>query len=201
VRLQAIFTLDSYFQVRRLQIQAQDPENASMQLIHSFLPALALLAFALMPSSSFAQQKIELEGRASRVDGTRIELYEGLIALEARDAEFEADYKGPQSVSDLTSGTAVEIVASIQPNGSISASHIEINDEKNPDNSIAGLVSAMDQAAHAFTIGPVSIFFDYNTRLKKLSAIQNETFVQATLELSGGRLRASMVERENPDDD
>ncbi|MDA0205458.1 MAG: DUF5666 domain-containing protein [Acidobacteria bacterium] len=171
-----------------------------MQHTQRFLPAFALLALILAPQASLAQQRIELEGRVSRVDGTRIELSGGLVALEARGAEFEAGNDILRGVSDLTSGTAVEIIASVQPDGSMTATEIEINNEKNPEDSIKGVVSAVDQAARSFTIGPLMIYFDDATRLKKLSAIQSGSFVEATLDVSDGRLRATLVEREKPND-
>jgi hypothetical protein len=164
-----------------------------------FFLALALTA-VLTPASVAAQDRIELEGPISRVSGTRIELYGGLVAFEASGAEIETDDESFRNISDLKPGTDIEVDALVRPDGTIAAVRVEVSDEKDPDTEIGGVISSVNEIAGTFSIGPVEVAFDGATKLKDLSAIQAGTLVEVTLDVSGGRLRALLVEREEADD-
>ena len=154
----------------------------------------------LTPASVVAQDRIELEGPISRVNGTRIELYGGLVTFEASGAEIETDDEGFRNVSDLKPGTDIEVNALIRADGTIAAVRVEVSDEKDPDTELGGVIRSVNEGAGTFSVGPVEIAFDGATKLKDLSAIQAGILVEVTLDVSGGRLRAVLVEREEADD-
>jgi hypothetical protein len=154
----------------------------------------------LAPAPAAAQERIELEGPVTKVDGTKIELYGGLVVFETQGAEIETDDDSFRNVSDLKVGTDIEVDANVRADGVIVATKIEVSDEKNPGTEIGGVIGKVDEAAGTFTIGPVTIHRDGSTKLKKLTAIQSGLFVEVTLDVSGASLRATMVEREEADD-
>lgn len=157
---------------------------------------LALLAVVATP----AQERIELEGSVSAIQGARVELFGGLVAFEAGEARIEGEYDGNDlsDISDLRPGADVEVKATVQPDGSILATRIEVSDEREPDNELGGVVATVGESS--FTIGPISVEFDDATRLRKLTSVQAGTLVEVALDVSNGRLRASAIEREKPDD-
>lgn len=163
------------------------------------LAALAAAAL-LTPASAAAQDRIELEGPITNVAGTVIELYGGLVSFEARGAEIETDDENFKNVSDLKPGTDIEVDATVNAAGSIRAVRVEVSDEKDPDTEIGGVIGSVNEAAGTFTIGSVTVHFNGSTKLKDLSSIQSGTLIEATLDVSGGRLLALLVEREEADD-
>ena len=165
----------------------------------TYAAAAAALAL-LVPTGAAAQTRIELEGPVTNVAGSMIELYGGLVKFQASGAEIETDDESFRNISDLKPGTDVEVDATIDGDGTIQAVRVEVSDEKNPDTELGGVISAVDEAAGTFNIGPVTVHFDGATRLKDLSAIQSGTLIEATLDVSGGRLLALLVEREEADD-
>lgn len=164
------------------------------------IATLATLALVLSPAAAVAQERIELEGPISAVNGTEIELYGGLVKFQASGAEIETDDENFRNISDLKPGTDLEVDATIRPDGTIAAARVEVSDEKDPDTELGGVISSVDEAAGTFSIGPVKISFDGSTKLKDISAIQAGTLVEVTLDISSGRLRALLVEREEADD-
>ena len=158
--------------------------------------ALALLA----PTGAAAQNRIELEGPITNVVGSLIELYGGLVKFEAAGAEIETDDENIKNIADLRPGTDIEVDAKLNSDGTIQAVRVEVSDEKDPDTELGGVISSVDESAGTFDIGPVTVHFDGATRLKDLSSIRAGTLIEATLDVSGGRLLALLVEREEADD-
>ena len=65
--------------------------------------ALAGLAFTLSPQLG-AQSEIELEGAMTQVDGTKIELFDGLVSVEVLGAKIHTDDEAFINISDLKVG-------------------------------------------------------------------------------------------------
>ena len=117
----------------------------------------------------------------------RIVAADGVPAAAARPAQsFEGEFE-----IEIPAGTRLR---------SITATDVEVSDERDPDTEIGGVISTVDEAAGTFTIGPVTVHWDGATKLRDLSELRAGVLVEATLDVSGGRLRASMVEREEDDD-
>ncbi len=159
------------------------------------LGALAGLAL-IAPTQVRAQEKIDLEGAISAVNGTRIELFGGIVSFEARGAKIETDDENFTNVSDLKIGTVVEVEAVASLDGSIQATLIEVSDEKDAGPEVGGVIGTVDTAAQTFTIGPLTIAWDGQTKFKDLPRPQAGQLVEAAVQVSGGRLLATTVERE-----
>ncbi len=159
-----------------------------------------LAALLILPAALIGQSRIELEGPISSVEGTTITLYGDLVRFEAAGATIDSDDENFRNISDLKTGTNIEVDGTSGADGSITATDVEVSDERDPDTEIGGVISTVDEAAGTFTIGPVTVHWDGATKLRDLSELRAGVLVEATLDVSGGRLRASMVEREEDDD-
>jgi hypothetical protein len=162
--------------------------------------ALVLVALAL-PAHLWAQSEIELEGAITRVDGTTIELFSGLVRVEALGAKIETDDDEDfTNISDMKVGTAVELEGTARPDGTIQARSLEVSEEKEEDAEVGGVIGTVDRAAQTFTIGPVVIAWNGGTKFRGLERPIAGQLVEVEVEVSGGRLVAAKVEREDADD-
>ena len=155
--------------------------------------SLAGIAFTLS-AQLWAQSQIELEAAITHVTGTRIELFDGLVSVEALDD------KNSINISDMKDGTVVEITGTVGADGTIRAMSLEVSDEKKQDAEIEGVIGIVDDTAQMFTVGPVPITWTQTTKFKDMSRPAAGQLVEVELELSGDRLVALVVEKEGADD-
>ena len=170
-----------------------------LKLLYKLWPAAAAIAL-MQPQQLAAQSGIELEGTISSVRGTTIQLFDGLVSVEARGAKIETDDENFTNISDLTPGTAIEVQATTNAEDSLQATMVEVSDEKEEDTEIGGVIGTVDTAAQTFTIGPLTIAWTGQTKFKDISGPQAGQLVEAELQISGGRLTALVVEKEEADD-
>lgn len=163
------------------------------------LGAVTGIALAL-PAQLPAQTDIELEGTISGVQGTTIELFHGIVRFEAGGARIETNDENFTNISDLPAGTAIEVRATATTDGSIQASRVEVSDEKEDDAEVGGVIGTVDPDAQTFTIGPISIAWNGQTKLKDISRPVAGQSVEVTVQVSGERLVALAIEREEADD-
>ena len=164
------------------------------------LPFLILAGAALtLPGQLRSQEKIELEGNITAIDGTQVELFNGAVHFEARGARIETEDEDFTNVSDMKIGTLIEVEAQIGPSGAIQATRLEVSDEKAQDSEVCGIIGTVDEAAQTFTIGPVTISWTGQTKFKKIPAPAAGQFVEVSLRVSGDQLAALEVEREEAD--
>ena len=157
--------------------------------------ALAGLAFTLSPQL-WAQSEIELEGAITHVDGTKIELFDGLVSVEVLGAKIDTDDEDFVNISDMKVGTAVELKATVGADGAIQAKSLEVSDEKEEDAEVGGVIDTVDNAAQMFTIGSLPIAWTRNTKFKDMSRPVAGQLVEVMVEVSSDRLVALVVEKE-----
>ena len=167
---------------------------------NKLLARVLLSVMLTLPLQVWAQAEIELKGTITGVNGTKIELFEGLVRVEALGAEIETDNKDITNISDLKVGTSVEIDAEARADGVIQATSVEVSDEKENDAEIVGVIRTVDQAARMFTIGPIEIAWNGQTKFHNLSEPVGGRLVEVNVHVSGGRLLATRVEPEEDDD-
>ncbi len=160
------------------------------------LLVLGVLVFAALPRLA-AQSKIELEGEMTRLERGSITMFNGLVSFETGGAKIETDDENFTNLSDLKPGTAIEVDATITPDGVIQATVIEVSDEKEADTEIGGVIATVDEAGQTFTIGPVTVSWDSRTKFKGMSRPRAGLFVEAKLEILGPRLVAKVIEKED----
>ncbi len=162
--------------------------------------AMVLVLPVVAFSQSGAKPGIELEGTISSVSGTQIRLFDGLVTVEARGARIEAEDEDFTNISDLKPGTAIEIRATENADGSLQSTEVEVSDEKDDHTEVVGVIGTVDLAGRTFTIGPITITWHDRTKFKDISAPAAGRLVEVEVEISGGRLIALAVEREEADD-
>ncbi len=162
------------------------------------LPFLILAGAALtLPGQLRSQEKIELEGNITAIDGTQVELFNGAVHFEVRGARIETE--DFTNISDMKIGTLIEVEAQVGPSGAIQATRLEVSDEKAQDSEVCGIIGTVDEAAQTFTIGPIAISWTGQTKFKKIPAPAAGQFVEVSLRVSGDQLAALEVEREEAD--
>ena len=162
------------------------------------LSFLILAGAALtLPGQLRSQEKIELEGNITAIDGTQVELFNGAVHFEARGARIETE--DFTNISDMKIGTLIEVEAQVGPSGAIQATRLEVSDEKAQDSEVCGIIGTVDEAAQTFTIGPIAISWTGQTKFKKIPAPAAGQFVEVSLRVSGDQLAALEVEREEAD--
>ena len=143
-----------------------------------------------------AQTKIGVEGAISAINGTRIDLFNGLVKIEAQGAKIDTDDPNFKNVSDLKIGTFLDVEAVVERDGTIHATLIEVSDEKDPVAEIGGVIGSVDAAAQTFTIGPLTIAYTNQTKLKDLSGLRTGVLVEARVSFTGGKLVAELIEKD-----
>ncbi len=170
-----------------------------LKLLNKVWPAVPAVVM-MLPAQLAARSAIELEGAISSVSGTTIQLFDGLVSVEARGAKIETDDENFTNISDFKPGTAIEVQATANAEGSLQATTVEVSDEKEEDTEIGGVIGTVDTAAQTFTIGPLTIAWTGQTKFKGISGPQAGQLFEAELQISGGRLTALVVEKEEADD-
>ena len=159
------------------------------------LPAVVFSALALSASLP-AQTKIGVEGAISAINGTKIELYNGLVKFEALGARIDTEDPGFKNISDLKVGTFIDVEAQLDRDGSMRATLIEVSNEKDQVPEVAGVIGTVDSATQSFTIGPLTIFWTSATKLKDLSRLRAGVKVEAQINFASGKLVAEVVEKD-----
>lgn len=163
------------------------------QLTAWILPAAALL----MPlADARGQARIGVEGHITAVQGTRLELFDGLVKIEAAGARIDTEDPAFKNISDLRPGTFIEVEAVVDAAGTLRATLVEVSEEKDPKPELSGVIESFDTAAQTFAIGGISIHLTSGTKFKDLSAIRTGIKVEVVVRFSGGRLTAEFVERD-----
>jgi hypothetical protein len=157
-----------------------------------FFAALALQA---LPAES---PEIELEGVVTASSQSAIELFEGLLRIDISGATFESDDDRVRSFAELRPGVAVEVSALATSDGSLRAAAVEVQDEAEAGNELRGEISHVDQNASSFRIGPIEIEWTPSTNFKGIERLEVGELVEMSLLVSGGRLVAETIEREDP---
>lgn len=172
-----------------------------MRFSQMLLPAALSITLVLpvLGTSGAAQSEIELEGTISRVEGTTIQLFDGLVSFEARGARIVTDDESFTNTSDLNAGTTIEVEAVLGADGSTSATSIEVSDEAEGENEIRGVIESVDSEGKTFTIGDIVIAWDSNTRFVEILRPVTGRLVEVEVRVSGGGLLAVVVEREDGD--
>ena len=152
------------------------------------------------PGQLPGQEKIELEGTITAVKGTQIELFHGAVQFEGRGARIDAEDENFTNIADFKIGSPIEVEARVGADQTIRAVKIEVDDEKEPDSEISGVIGGVDETAKTFTIGPVAISWTGRTRFKSISSPAAGQLVEVAVEVSGSQLFAVKVEREEADD-
>ena len=161
--------------------------------------SLAGIAF-ILSAQLWAQSEIELEGAITNVNGSKIELFDGLVSVEVHGAKIDTDDENSINISDMKVGTAVEITGTVGADGTIRAKSLEVSEEKKQDAEIEGVIGNVDDTARMFTIGPVPITWTQTTKFKDMSRPVAGQLVEVELEVSSDRLVASVVEKKEADD-
>ena len=159
------------------------------------LPAVICGALALSASLP-AQIKIGVEGAISAINGTKIELYNGLVKFEAQGARIDTEDPGFRNIPDLKVGSFIDVEAQVDRDGFMRATLIEVSNEKDQVPEVAGVIGTVDAAAQSFTIGPLSIFWTSSTKLKDLSQLRAGVKVEARINFASGKLVAELVEKD-----
>lgn len=155
-----------------------------------------LLAALALPGALNAANKIGIEGPITAISGTRIELFNGLVKVEAAGAKIDTEDPGFKNIADLEVGTFVDVEAEVERDGSLRAMLIEVSNEKDQVPEIGGVVVSVDTAAQTFTIGPLTIGWTGQTKLVDLSGLRAGVKVEARVTLTGGRLMAELIEKD-----
>ena len=156
----------------------------------------AAFLLAVVPSALQAQTKIGVEGAISAVNGTTIELYNGQVKISAEGAKIDTEDPNFKNVSDLKVGTFIDVEAVVERDGSIHATLIEVSDEKDQVPEVGGVVGTVDTAAQTFTIGPLTVHWTSQTKLKDLSAVRAGIKVEARVAFASGKLVAELIEKD-----
>lgn len=156
----------------------------------------AAFLLAVVPSALQAQTKIGVEGAISAVNGTTIELYNGQVKISAEGAKIDTEDPNFKNVSDLKVGTFIDVEAVVERDGSIHATLIEVSDEKDQVPEVGGVVGTVDTAAQTFTIGPLTVHWTNQTKLKDLPAVRAGIKVEARVAFASGKLVAELIEKD-----
>jgi hypothetical protein len=155
-----------------------------------------LLGAAAMQAGLQAQTEIGVEGPITAIHGTQIELFNGLVKFETRGAKIDTDDPNFKNIADLKVGTFIDVKADVDRDGTLRATLIEVSDEKDQAPEVGGVVGSVDTAAQTFTIGPLTISWTSQTKLKDLTSLRTGVAVEARVTLTNGKLVAELIEKD-----
>ncbi len=155
-----------------------------------------LLSAMLLPAGLSAKAKTSVEGNISAINGTRIELFNGLVKFEALGAKVDTEDPNFKNISDLKVGTFIDVEVEADRDGVLHATLIEVSNEKDQVPEIGGVVGSVDAAAQTFTIGPLTISFNSQTKYKDLSGLRAGVLVEARVSFASGKLVAEFIEKD-----
>jgi Domain of unknown function (DUF5666) len=159
------------------------------------LGAILLMSLAI-PAAVNAAVKISIEGPITAISGTRIELFNGLVKVEAAGAKIDTDDPSFKNIGDLKVGTFIDVEAEVAGDGSLHARLVEVSNEKDQVPEVGGVIGSVDMAAQTFTLGPLKIGFTSQTQYKDLSGLRAGVKIEARVVLTGGRLMAEFIEKD-----
>ncbi len=157
---------------------------------------ILLLSAVLLPAGLGAAAKISVEGSISAINGTKIELFNGLVKFEALGAKVDTEDPNFKNISDLKVGTFIDVEVETDRDGALHATLIEVSNEKDQVPEIGGVIGSVDTAAQTFTIGPLTISFNNQTKYKDLSGLRAGVLVEARVSFASGKLVAEFVEKD-----
>lgn len=159
------------------------------------LTLLALTCSAI-PATLHAAVRISVEGPITAVNGTRIELFNGLVKVEAAGAKIDTEDPNFKNIADLKPGTFIDVEAEVALDGSLRATLVEVSNEKDQVPEVGGVIAFVDTAGQTFTIGPLTIAWTAQTRFKDLSGLRAGIKIEARIVSNGGRLVAEFIEKD-----
>ena len=159
------------------------------------LGVLFMMSLAI-PAAVNAAVKISIEGPITAISGTRIELFNGLVKVEASGAKIDTEDPSFKNIADLKVGTFVDVVAEVERDGSLRATLVEVSNEKDEVPEVGGVIGSVDTAAQTFTIGPLTIGWTNQTKLKDLSSLRAGVKIEARVAITGGKLVADFIEKD-----
>ncbi len=159
------------------------------------LSAVLLMSLAI-PAALSAVVKISIEGPITAISGTRIELFNGLVKVEAAGAKIDTEDPSFKNIADLKFGTFIDVEAEVERDGSLRATLVEVSNEKDQVPEIGGVIGSVDTAAQMFTLGPLTIVWTNQTKLKDLSGLRAGVNIEARVAITGGRLVAEFIEKD-----
>ncbi len=146
--------------------------------------------------------EVELTGEIESIDGNRL-VVAGLTFFVG-DATLILDNDNqPIALIDLSIGLIVEIRADVQPDGSLLASHIKIEDRLEDEVEVRGLADSVSDSTvvvlgRAFMVVASTAVFDNNNNPIDFSAITAGAVVEVKANLQpGGLLVAQRIELED----
>ncbi len=165
-------------------------------MISSFRQPVVVCSALALSASLPAQTKICVEGAISAINGTKIELYNGLVKFEVPGARIDTKDPGFKNIAALKVGTFIDVEARLDRDGSMRATRIKLSNEKDRVPEVAGVIGMVDAAAQSFTIGPLTIFWTSGTRKKGLPEPRAGVKVEAQINFASGKLVADVVEKD-----
>ncbi len=157
---------------------------------------ILLLSAVLLPAGLNAGAKTTIEGNISAIQGSRIELFNGLVKFEALGAKVDTEDPNFKNISDLKVGTFIDVEVETDWDGALHATLIEVSNEKDEVPEIGGVIGSVDTAAQTFTIGPLTISFNNQTKYKDLSGLRAGVLVEARVSFASGKLVAEFIEKD-----
>ena len=137
-----------------------------------------------------------MEGSISAINVTKIELFNGLVKFEALGAKVDTEAPNFKNISDLKVGTFSDVEVETDRDGALHATLIEVSNEKDQVPEIGGVIGTLDTAAQTFTIGPLTISFNNQTKYKDLSGLRAGVLVEARVSFASGKLVAEFIEKD-----
>ncbi len=158
--------------------------------------SILLLSAMLLPAGLSAKAKTSVEGNISAINGTRIELFNGLVKFEASGARVDTEDPNFKNISDLKVGTFIDVEVETDRDGALHATLIEVSDEKEQVPEVGGVIGTVDTAAQTFTIGPLTISFNNQTKYQDLSGVRAGVLVEVRVTFASGKLVAEFIEKD-----
>ena len=157
---------------------------------------ILLLIALLLPAGLSAKAKASVAGNISAMNGTKIELFNGLVKFEALGARVDTEDPNFKNISDLKVGTFIDVEVETDRAGALHATLIEVSNEKDQVPVAGGVIGTVDTAAQTFTIGPLTISFNNQTKYKDLSSLRAGVLVEARVTFASGKLVAEFIEKD-----
>jgi len=148
--------------------------------------------------------EVELTGEIERIDGNSLVVAGLTFLVDGNTIVLDNDNQ-PIMLTDLSVGLIVEIRADVQPDGSLLASDIKIEDRLEDEVEVRGLADTVSDSSivvlgREFHVVASTAVFDNNNNPITLSAISAGSIVEVKANLlPGGMLIAVRIELEDDD--
>ena len=128
-----------------------------------------------------------VSGTVSSVEGTRVLLFDGRIALDAGSAAVRSEF-GPASLADLEPGDRIAASVTPDPNGTDLVA-VMIHILSSPDATLSGTVEAVDLAAQTIQVLGQTIRVTSSTTIRGLRGVPVENLANV---LPGQQVRVDL---------